>query len=104
LKTERHREDRLWFCEYLKEWSEKDFFYLVPSDKFFIWTIRKPNSQNDRIWALSGESIEPEEHYRGTVSRAQCIGLFLCFSEKKMMWVIKEKGESWDGAYFRQKF
>ena len=29
--------------------------------------------------------------------------MFVLFTAKKLMWVIKEKGESWDGAYFREK-
>ncbi len=31
-----------------------------------------------------------------------CIGIFLMFSAKKLTWVLKERGESWDGTYFRE--
>ena len=34
--------------------------------------------------------------------RPSCIGVFICFSIKKMMWVIKEDGETWNGEYFRE--
>ena len=26
-----------------------------------------------------------------------------CFTAKTMMWVTKEKGQSWDGTYFREQ-
>ena len=29
--------------------------------------------------------------------------IVVLFTAKKLMWVIKEKGESWDGGYFREK-
>ena len=28
------------------------------------------------------------------------IGIFICFTAKSMCWVVKEKGQSWDGKYF----
>ena len=31
----------------------------------------------------------------------RCIGVFLCFTAKRMVWVVKENGQSWDGDYFR---
>ena len=30
-----------------------------------------------------------------------CIGIFVIFTVKKLHWVIKDKGESWTGQYFR---
>ncbi|CAF1338236.1 unnamed protein product [Rotaria sp. Silwood1] len=51
LKSETHISDRLWLCDWLKDWTEEDFLHLAPSDEFYVWTVRKPNYQNDRIWA-----------------------------------------------------
>jgi hypothetical protein len=101
LKSETHISDRLWLCDWLKDWTEEDFLHLAPSDEFYVWTVRKPNYQNDRIWAKSVEDIEDDERYREIVKNQACIGIFIIFTAKKMHWVIKDKGESWTGQYFR---
>ena len=101
-KTLQQKENRLWSSEYLENWTEDDFHHFVCSDEFFVWVCRKPNSQNDRIWATSIQEIEDDEHYREMVVRPSCIGVFICFSIKKMMWVIKEDNETWNGEYFRE--
>jgi transposase len=103
LKTQTHIEDRLWLCDWLSEWDEEDFLHLAPSDEFFVYAIRKPNFQNDRIWAKSIDDISEDERYRDIVRNPTCIGIFVMFTAKKLMWVLKEKGESWDGGYFREK-
>ena len=36
LKTETHISDRLWLCDRLKAWTEKDFLHLAPSDEFYV--------------------------------------------------------------------
>lgn len=102
MKSATNIENRLWFCDYLNEWGEQDFLHLAPADEFFIWTVRRPNYQNDRVWALSLEDIESEEHYQELNARPNCIGIFICFTALKLMWVIKEEGASWNGAYYRQ--
>jgi hypothetical protein len=35
------------------------------------------------------------------VKNQACIGIFIIFTAKKLHWVIKDKGESWTGQYFR---
>ena len=100
--SELNRENRLSLCEYLRDWDEDDFLHLCPSDEFFVYAERKPNHQNDRVWALSLNDIPYEERVKGKTKHPNCIGIFICFSAKKMMWVLKEKGESWNGDYFRQ--
>lgn len=102
LKTEQNKEDRLWFCDFLSLWGQDDFLHLACSDEFFIWIQQKPNHQNDRIWALTVNDIEEHERYRLLAGHSRCIGLFICFTAKKMMWVIKDQGESWTGDYFRE--
>jgi hypothetical protein len=91
----------LWFCNWLKDWTQEEFLHLAPSDEFFVWTVRKPNYQNDRVWAKSVEDIENDERYREMVKNQACIGIFIIFTAKKLHWVIKEKGESWTSEYFR---
>jgi hypothetical protein len=103
LKTKTHIEDRLWLCDWLSEWTEEDFLHLAPSDEFFVYAIRKPNSQNDLVWAMDVDDIAEDERYRAIVRYPTCIGIFVIFTAKKLLWVLKEKGESWDGGYFREK-
>jgi hypothetical protein len=85
-----------------KIWTTEDFLHLAPSDEFFIWSIRKPNFQNDRVWSRTVSEICDDDHYRQIVRKPACIGLFVMFTARKLMWAFKEKGESWDGAYFRE--
>lgn len=93
--------DRLWFCDYLSEWDEEDFLHLAPSDEFYIYIVRKPNSKNDIIWARSPQDIPDEEHYRQLVKNPECIGVFILMTATSLLWIIKDKGQSWDGQYFR---
>lgn len=102
LKTQLNRENRLFLADYTKDLDEEEFLHYAFSDEFFIYSIRKPNHQNDRIWALDTGEIEDTEHYRAVVHNPTCIGLFILFTAKRMMWVIKDKGQSWDGEYFRE--
>lgn len=101
LKTDLNREDRLFLAEFVKDYDETDFLNFAFSDEFFIYSIRKPNHQNDRVWATNVGEIQDEERFRSVVKNPTCIGLFLMFTAKRLMWVIKEHGQSWDGAYFR---
>ena len=102
LKTDLNRQNRLFLAEYVKDYTEEDFLQFAFSDEFFIYAIRKPNHQNDRIWALEPGDIREEEHYRNVVHSPTCVGIFLMFTAKRMLWVIKEQGQSWDGDYFRR--
>jgi hypothetical protein len=103
LKTQTHMEDRMWLCDWLSEWTEEDFLHLAPSDEFFVYAIRKPNFQKDRIWAKDMDDIAEDQRYREIVRNPTCMGIFVLFTAKKLLWVLKEKGESWDGGYFREK-
>lgn len=102
LKTNLNRENRLFLAEFAKDYDETDFLHFAFSDEFFIYSIRKPNHQNDRVWALEPGEIEDGEHFRGVVKYPSCIGIFLMFTAKRLLWVIKDQGQSWDGNYFRQ--
>lgn len=99
--SERNVDDRIWFCDFLDDWDEDDFLFLAPSDEFFIYEERRPNFQNDRVWALRNEDIAEELKIREKSKHPKCIGIFLMFTAKRLMWVVKEKGESWNGQYFR---
>jgi hypothetical protein len=101
LKTNTHTGDRKWLANFVADWTEEDFLHIAPSDEFYIYVIRKPNHQNDRIWAKSIEDISDDERYREMVQNARCIGIFVMFTAKKLLWVLKKDGQSWDGAYFR---
>lgn len=99
--SEKNKEDRLWFCDFLKNWDEDDFLFLAPSDEFFVYEDRRPNFQNDRIWAQNINDIPEELKLREKSKHPSCVGIFLMFTAKRLMWVIKDKGQSWDGTYFR---
>lgn len=101
LKTDINREDRLFLANYTKDYDEADFMNFAFSDEFFIYAIRKPNHQNDRVWATEIGEIDDTERFRSIVKNPDCIGIFLMFTAKRMMWVIKEQGQSWNGDYFR---
>jgi len=103
LKTQTHIQDRLWLCDWLSEWTEADFLHLAPSDEFFIYAIRKPNFQNDRIWAKDVDDIAGDDRFREIVKNPSCIGIFVLFTAKRLLWVLKDNGESWNGDYFREK-
>ena len=36
LKSETHISDRLWLCDWLKDWTEEDFLHLAPLDEFYV--------------------------------------------------------------------
>jgi hypothetical protein len=76
--------------------------HLAPSDEFFVWTVRRPNYQNDRVWSLSLEDIQDDERYQELCARPNCVGIFICFTAVKLMWIIKNDGASWNGAYYRR--
>ncbi len=82
--------------------SAEDFLHLAPSDEFFVYAVRKPNHQNDRIRAKNIEDIESDERFREIVKYSVCIGIFVLFTARKLMFVIKEDGQSWDGNYIRE--
>ena len=100
--TQKNVGDRLWFCDFLSEWTSDDFLFLAPSDEFYIYEVRRPNLQNDRIWALCNDDIPEELKIREVPKYPKCIGIFLMFTAKRMMWVIKEDGQSWNSQYFRE--
>ena len=101
LIPETHTWNRLWLCEWLEDWIEEDFLHLAPFAEFYVRLVRRPYYQNDRIWVLSVDDIEEDQRYRQMVQNQICIGIFLMFTSKRLLWVIKAKGESWTGEYFR---
>jgi hypothetical protein len=94
LKTNTHIEDQKWLANFVAHWTEEDFLHMAPSDEFSIYAIRKRNHQNDRISAKSIEDISEDERYREMVQDARCIGIFVMFTAKKVLWIPKENGQS----------
>ena len=80
--SERSRENRLQFCDFLRDWDENDFLHLAPSDEFFVYAERKSNFQNDRIWAYELEDIPREDRIREKSKYPTCIGIFIIFTAK----------------------
>ncbi len=102
IKTEKNREDRLWYADFLSEFEDHDFLRIAPSDEFFVYSMRKVNHQIDWIWARTIDEIPDEVRYRETVKYPVCLGIFILFTARRMMWIVKERGESWNGNYFRE--
>lgn len=102
LKTALAVENRLWFANFLRDWDSEDFLHLAPSDEFFIYSVRRPNFQNDRVWALTVDEIPEQVRTQQLPAHPSCVGIFLCFTAKSLMWVIKDDGQKWDGEYFRE--
>ena len=42
FKSDTYISDRLWLCDWLKDWIAEDFLHLAASDEFYIWTVRRP--------------------------------------------------------------
>jgi len=64
ISEQKNTEDRLWFADYLSDWTEEHFLNLACSDEFYLYANRKPNSQNDIIWPRSVEDIPDDVRYR----------------------------------------
>ncbi|CAF4494636.1 unnamed protein product, partial [Rotaria sp. Silwood2] len=79
----------------------QDFHHLAPSDEYFVWVVRRPNYQNDRIWAKTVDDTEEDERYCEMIKNQECIGIFVICTAKRLYRVINDKGESWTGQYFR---
>ncbi len=47
------------------------------------------------------EDIEEDERYHEMVKHQACIGVFIMFTCKRLLWIIKDKGESRTSQNFR---
>ena len=65
--------NRLAFCEFLGDWDEDDFLFLAPSDEVFVYPERKPNHQNDRVWAYSLDDIPENVRVKPKSKYPTCI-------------------------------
>lgn len=91
---------RVQFVDYNWSWVMRNWRLVAPSDEFYIHVISRLNSKTDIVWARDRADIEdllraPE------VKFSSCIGFYLCFTQKRMVWSVKRSGESWTGDYFR---
>jgi hypothetical protein len=48
------------------------------------------------------EDIDTDERYREMVQDARCLGIFVMFTAKEFLWVLKEQRQSWYEVYFRE--
>ena len=63
-------------------------------------------SQGDpifRIWSWIPDEIPDEERHRELIKSPEWVGVFVLFTARRMLLVIKLVGQSWDGYYFREK-
>lgn len=82
LKTETHISDRLWPCDWFKDWTKQNFINPEPSVNQIIQTIKLG------------------EKYREIFNHQACTGVFIMFTCKRLLWMIKAKRESWTDEYF----
>jgi hypothetical protein len=87
----------------LRNFDGDDFLHIAPCDEFFVYLVRRPNNQIDRIWATQVTDIKDIDRVRckSQLSASQCIGVFLLFTYHRLRWIIKDHGVSWNGDYFR---
>lgn len=64
---------------------------------------RKPNFQNGRAWTKRLEDVSDDDRFSPLLRNPKCIGIFVIFTAMQFIWVLKEHGETWDGAYFRDR-
>ena len=102
-KTQLNIKDCLWFLDFLREWDESSFLVLAVSNEFLVYVTRGPNFQNNRICSLTPDEIPEEERHRKLIKSPECVGVFVLFTARWMMWVIKLRGQSWNGDYFWEK-
>ncbi len=92
-------DDRLWFVKFFSEWDIEDFMHLAPSHNFFIYESNLSKYQCDRIWAI--DDISENVKVRQSSKHSACIRIFLLFTGKKMLYIVKDLGQKWSGDYFR---
>ena len=66
--------------------------------------VRKPDRQNDRVWVKNIEDISTGVRYREIVQNAKYIGIFVMFTAKRLLWVLKQHERSRDEICFRVVF
>ena len=88
--------------DFLREWDESNFLQLAVSNEFFV-CHEETHFHNDRIWSLTPDEIPDEELHCELIKSPECVGVFVLFTVWRMMWVIKPRGQSWDGDYLREK-
>lgn len=87
---------------YCLEWPLCQWKRLSFADEFYVWASRRPNAQNHRVWARSRQEVA-DILATPALAHPICVGIFLLFTAKNMVWVVKEQGDSWTGNYFRKK-
>jgi hypothetical protein len=97
--TPLNKQHRLDLVYYLSDLEPKHWENFVFSDEFFFYSMRKHNSKNDVIWGKSVSDLKAQLFHRNARG-VQCVGVFIAFSSRSMTFVIKEKGQSWNSAYF----
>lgn len=55
--SEKQKVARLAFCKSKKKWSFNEFKHVIWSDESVFELQQKPNRQNDRVWAKSGDQV-----------------------------------------------
>ncbi len=54
------------------------------------------------VWAIDINDIPENVEVRQSSKHPACIRIFLLFTAKKMLWVVKDQGQKWSGDYFRE--
>ena len=97
-------EGRLWFVNYLKELDIEDFMHASRTVRWIFLSMRTVIQTIKMIeyWQLlvDIDDISEDVRVRQSSKHSACIEIFLLFTAKKMLWVIKEHGLKGSGNYF----
>lgn len=52
---------------------------------------RTPNSQNGRVWTTPPDEVPDDQKYREMVKNPACVGIFVMYCLRKLIWVIKPR-------------
>ena len=75
--------------------------HMIFVDEFFIYVLRKIITKNDIIWAINPSEIPSNLRYNRHPRKPDCVGIMVAIAWFGIWYDIKDVGQSWNGAYFR---
>ena len=100
--SHRNEEGRVQLADFLSLLTFAQFLNFAFIDEFFVYAQRKVNTKNDIIWTDNPNDPAVQEMLNNRKFRnPACVGVCVMMSAKTISFIIKEQGQSWDGAYFR---
>ncbi|CEF71090.1 Hypothetical protein SRAE_X000041700 [Strongyloides ratti] len=101
LNTQINKEDILFLAMQVKSFNNNNFMQFVFSDEFFIYILKETKNKSERICINEINDIDTSKKLKLVQKNSICIGIFLMFTGKRLMWMITENDQKWDGDFFR---